>query len=143
MQNSTSEFYQFELGGLSAILYHVTSIKNVLLRVIVSSKCSISEELISILLFFFKAPLVVLPYTWTLGIAAFCINLLVRLVAEDYVLSANLMISMVAICTFGLLPLVLYLLYLVVNFGFDIAKAIFSMSEHMEKIVPDKTVKND
>ena len=115
------------------LLVAATAICPSILSIELDENCSAGEELIGLLTFFLKNLLFLLPFVIFAGNAALIWFLLFELgIGEEY--AFLMMTSIPVIIGIGLLPLSVYLIYLVYYFILDICRAILTIPAKLDKL---------
>ena len=133
-------FYSLFLGAFSLFITSVVALKPQLINLQINESSSSDEDWISIIQFFVKGNLFIIPYYWGLYLTVLCINLIVRLGAEEYVLVANFTATIPQMAIVGFSPLIAYLMFLGVSFTLNFAKAVLVIPQKLDIIV-EKTGK--
>ncbi len=98
----------------------------------VGAKCSPAQELFSLVQFFLKVALRVIPYVWT-GVIAFTgLKLLFTIGSDDIVI--NFMVASLFGLAVLFLPLISYLVYLLVCALIDLLQAVLAVPAKLDKI---------
>ena len=131
---SIQPFYSLFITSFSLFITSVVALKPQLINLQINENSSSNEDWISIMLFFVKGNLFIIPYYWGLSLTILCINLIVRLGAEEEVLFKNFTASIPQMALVGFSPLIAYLIFLGFNFSLDFAKAVLCIPQKLDII---------
>lgn len=128
------QFYSYFVVAFSLFATSILALNPQLINLHIDDSASGDDDWVSIIQFFVKGNLFILPYYWVLTLTILGINLIVRLGADESVLVANFTGTIPQMAIVGLSPLGSYLLFLGISFILNISKEILSVPNGLDQI---------